>query len=147
MKKRVGKAWMDADAFGRSLPRGVGLNLLVPEVAEMETFCRDVLGGRIVYSDADFAVVELLGSVFMLHADHTYLDHAMTGVIDGVELRGLGMEIRLYGADPDEIEARARLAGHAVLAGSLDKPHGIRECHIVGPHGYIFVPSAALPAE
>ncbi|MEQ1951670.1 hypothetical protein [Mesorhizobium sp. CN2-181] len=144
MKKRTGQAWMPADDFGRSLPRGVGLNLLVPEVAEMEAFCRDVLGATIVYSDVDFAVVHLLGSVFMLHADHTYLDHAMTGVLEGVELRGQGMEIRLYGADPDAIEARARDAGHTVLAGSLDKPHGIRECYIVGPHGYIFVPSAAL---
>ena len=34
--------------------------------------------------------------------------------------------------------------GHVVLAGSMDKPHGLRECHIVGPDGYIFVPSRAI---
>jgi hypothetical protein len=55
-----------------------------------------------------------------------------------------GIEIRLYGADPDHAEAQARELGHVVLAGSMDKPHGLRECHIVGPGGYIFVPSRAI---
>lgn len=142
--KRTKQPWMNADDFGRSLPRGVGLNLLLPEIGPMEAFCRDVLGARIVYSDEDFAVVELLGSVFMLHADHTYLDNPMTGVVAGAGVRGVGMEIRLYGADPDAIEAQARTHGHVVLAGAIDKPHGLRECHIVGPHGYVFVPSLAI---
>ena len=133
-----------ADDFGRSLPRGVGINLLVPEIAPMEAFCRDVLGATIVYADEDFAAVELLGSVFMLHADHSYSDNPMTGVIHGVEQRGAGIEIRIYGLDPDIAEARARQHGHHVLAGSLDKPHGLRECHIVGPSAYVFVPSAGI---
>jgi catechol 2,3-dioxygenase-like lactoylglutathione lyase family enzyme len=142
--KRTGKPWMDAPSFGRSLPVGVGLNLLVTDIAAMIAFCRDVLGGRIVYADEDFAVVELLGSVLMIHADHTYLDHPMSGVVDGVAARGIGAEVRLYGADPDEIEARAAETGHIVLSGTMDKPHGIRECHIVGPDGYVFVPSAKI---
>ena len=141
--KRTKTPWMKADDFGRSLPRGIGVNFLVPEIAPMEAFCRDVLGAAIVYSDEDFAAVELLGSMFMLHADHSYLDNPMTGVIAGVELRGIGVEIRVYGLDPDLAEARANEHGHLVLAGSLDKPHGLRECHIVGPAGYVFVPSLA----
>jgi catechol 2,3-dioxygenase-like lactoylglutathione lyase family enzyme len=145
MKKRTGTPWMPADDFGRSIPAGIGLNLLVPDVEPMVTFCRDVLGGAIVYADADFAVVHLLGSILMVHADHTYLDHPMTGVVAGVEPRGIGAEIRLYGAHPDAVEARARELGFDVLAGSLDKPHGIRECHVVGPAGYIFVPSRSIP--
>lgn len=112
----------------------------------MARFCRDVLGGRIVYSDEDFAVVELLGSVFMVHADHTYLDHPMTGIVEGTPVRGMGMEIRLYGCDPDAIEERARSAEITVLAGSIDKPHGIRECFIVGPAGTSSFP-ARRPAE
>ncbi|RJG47016.1 hypothetical protein D3Y55_03480 [Mesorhizobium sp. DCY119] len=135
---------MAAGDFGRSLPRGIGVNLLVREIAPMEDFCRDVLGAQIIYADEDFAAVQLLGSVFMLHADHSYLDNPMTGVIAGVETRGAGLEIRLYGADPDRIEVMARKHGHIVLAGSVDKPHGIRECHIVGPDGYVFVPSLAI---
>ena len=103
---------MKAEDFGRSLPRGIGINLLVPEIAPMEAFCRDVLGATIVYADEDFAAVTLLGSVFMLHADHSYSDNPMTGVIGGVEQRGTGIEIRIYGLDPDVAEARAREHGH-----------------------------------
>ncbi|MDX8443696.1 hypothetical protein [Mesorhizobium australafricanum] len=41
------------------------------------------------------------------------------------------------------MRSRKRL-GHIVLAGSIDKPHGLRECYIVGPDGYVFVPSARI---
>ncbi len=142
--KRTKEPWMEADAFGRSLPRGIGINLLVPEIGPTEEFCRTVLGARTIYADEDFAAIELLGSVFMLHADHSYRDHEMSGAIADVELRGAGLEIRLYGADPDETEARARAYGHIVLAASIDKPHGLRECHILSPDGYVFVPSGTL---
>ena len=142
--KRTKTPWMKAEDFGRSLPKDIGINLLVPEIAPMEAFCRDVLGATILYSDEDFAAVALLGSVFMLHADHSYQDNPMAGVIEGVEQRGTGMEIRIYGLDPDATEARALEHGHHVLAGSLDKPHGLRECHIVGPSFYVFVPSLAI---
>ena len=50
----------------------------------------------------------------------------MAGVIGGVEQRGAGMEIRIYGLDPDLAEARALEHGHHVLVSSLDKPHGLR---------------------
>ncbi len=142
--KRTRQPWMKADDFGRSLPRGVGLNLLVPEIAPMEAFCRTVLGANTIYADEDFAAVELLGSVFMLHADHSYLDHELGRAVAGTELRGAGVEIRLYGADPDRIEARARAEAHVVLAGAIDKPHGLREAHVVGPFGYVFVPSRPI---
>lgn len=142
--KRTKTPWMKADEFGRSLPRGIGINLLVPSIAPMEAFCRDVLGATIVYADEDFAAVTLLGSVFMLHADHSYSDNPMSGVVGGVEQRGTGIEIRVYGLDPDETEARAIRHGYHVLAGSLDKPHGLRECHIVAPSFYVFVPSRAI---
>jgi len=135
--------WMKADDFGRSLPRGIGINLLVPDIAPMEAFCRDVLGATIVYADADFAAATLQGSVFMLHADHSYSDNPMAGLIDGAEQRGTGMEIRIYGLDPDMAEAKAREHDYHVLAGSLDKPHGLRECYIIGPSGFVFVPSLA----
>ena len=142
--KRTKEPWMKADEFGRSLPRGVGVNLLVEEIAPMEAFCREVLGANTIYADEDFAAIELLGSVFMLHADHSYADHEMTGAVAGLDIRGAGLEIRLYGADPDRIEAKARQQGHPVLAGAIDKPHGLRECHVVSPQGYVFVPSLAI---
>jgi hypothetical protein len=134
---------MRGEDFGRSLPRGVGLNLLVTEIAPAAAFLSVVLGARIIDADEDFAAIELLGSLLMLHADHTYLDHEMSGVTAGVEGRGAGIEIRLYGGDPDAAEALAREHGHVVLCARTDKPHGLRECHIVGPDGYVFVPSRA----
>jgi hypothetical protein len=142
--KRTSEPWMKAADFGHSLPRGVGINLLVPKIAPMEVFCRTVLGANTIYADEDFAAIELQGSVFMLHADHSYLDHEMRGVVNDTKIRGTGIEIRIYGADPDRIEARARERGHVVLAGAADKPHGLRECHIVAPDGYVFVPSQAI---
>jgi hypothetical protein len=142
--KRTKTPWMAADDFGRSLPRGLGVNLLVTEIAPMEAFCRDVLGATVVYADEDFAAVTLFGSVFMLHADHSYSDNPMSGIIRDVELRGTGIELRLYGVDPDAAEARAAEHGHYVLSGSIDKPHGLRECHLVGPGGYVFVPSKVI---
>lgn len=142
--KRTREPWMKADDFGRSLPRGIGLNLLVPGIAPMEAFCREVLGANTIHADEDFAAIELLGSVFMLHADHSYADHEMAGSVADGGLRGAGIEIRLYGADPDATERRAEAAGAIVLAGSIDKPHGLRECHIVSPAGYVFVPSRAI---
>ena len=144
VKKRTKEPWMKAADFGHSLPRGIGINLLVPEIAPMEVFCRTVLGANTIHADEDFAAIELQGSVFMRHADHSYLDHEMTGVVSGNDVRGAGIEIRIYGADPDRIEARARKQDHVVLAASMDKPHGLRECHVVGPSGYVFVPSKAI---
>ena len=143
--KRTKEPWMRADDFGRSLPRGIGVNLLVTEVAPTEKFLRQVFGATTIHADEDFAAIELLGSVLMLHADHSYVDHEMSGVTAGVEIRGAGIEIRVYGADPDQAEARVQESSATyVLAGSMDKPHGLRECHIVGPDGYIFVPSLEI---
>ena len=108
--KRTKQPWMRADDFGRSLPRGIGINLLVTDIAPTEEFLRLVLGANTIHADEDFAAIELLGSVLMLHADHSYLDHEMTGVTAGVEIRGAGIEIRVYGADPDRAEAQCKTA-------------------------------------
>ena len=144
MKKRIGDAFMSADAYGRSLPVGVGVNLLVPEVEPMAAFLRGVLSAQVLYADPDFAAIVIEGSPLMLHADHAYLDHALHGFVSGLEARGAGVEIRVYGCDPDRAEAAARAMGGVILSGSQDKPHGLRECHIVGPSGYVFVPSVTI---
>ena len=65
----------------------------------------------------------------------------------GVEARGQGLELRLYGVDPDRAEAIARQRGALVLSGALDKEHGLREAYIVDDDGYVWVPSVALPAS
>ncbi|MGF1608397.1 MAG: VOC family protein [Kiloniellales bacterium] len=138
------RSWMPADAYGRSL-RGFGVNLLVRNVARTVAFQTTVLGVTLVHADRDFAVLRHGGHEWMLHGDHTYHSNpllALTG--DGV-LRGAGVELRLYGIDPDAAEARARKAGFTVLAAAADKPHGLRECYLADPDGYVWVPGSALP--
>lgn len=44
----------------------------------------------------------------------------------------------------DAAETLARKHGHIVPAGSIDKPHGLRGCVIVGPGGCAFVPGLAI---
>ena len=144
MKKRTGDSWMPADEFGRSIPKGLSINILVRDMEVAIDFQKSVLGANIVYSDPDFAVVESVGAQYLLHADHTYLDHPMTGVVEGVEARGAGAEFRLYGVDPDKAEALARETDNIVLDGAIDKPHGLREVFLVDPDGYVWVPSVPI---
>jgi hypothetical protein len=144
MKKRIGEAFMPADAYGRSLPRGVGINLLVPEIEPMAAFLHKVLSANVLYADPDFAALVIEGSPVMLHADHAYLYHKLHGIAAGLEARGAGVEIRIFGCDPDRAEAAARRRGDVILAGAMNKQHGLRECHIIGPSGYVFAPSVTI---
>lgn len=135
---------MPAPDYGRSLKTGLGLNLLVLDVARAVAFQTEVLGANVTYEDEDFAVLTFAETEWMVHADHTYLDHEMAGLIVDVDARGAGAELRLYGCDPDTAETAARLRGDSVLSGAVDKPHGLREAHIIDPDGYVWVPSRAL---
>jgi catechol 2,3-dioxygenase-like lactoylglutathione lyase family enzyme len=144
---------MAADAYGRSL-RGMGVNLLVREVARSVAFLTEVLALDLVYADADFAVLrygnregggqEGGGQDVILHADHTYAEHPLLALTGDGALRGAGVELRLYGIDPDAAEARARTRGDAVFAATQDKPHGLRECYLADPDGYIWVPGIGI---
>ena len=143
MKLRTGEPWMSAVDYGRSL-RGLSVNVLVRDVAAALPFQREVLGAEVVYADADFAVLRHGEAEWMLHADHTYDDHPFRARTDRASPRGGGLELRLHGRDPDAAEAAARRLGHAVLAGSADKPHGLREAFIVDGEGYVWVPDVPL---
>ncbi len=140
VKKRTGEPPFAADAVGRSL-RGAGFNLLVADMEAALVFQRDVLAVELVYADADFALLQSDGARWMLHADHTYADHPMTGIVSEPAGRGAGVELRLYAVDPDAAESRARALDFTVLAGSADKPHGLRECYLIDADGYVWVPS------
>ena len=136
---------MPAPEYGRSLT-GVGVNLLVSSIEEQRQFQTDVLGAQEVYADPDFAVYRGYGGEWMFHADHTYNNHELFGSLSPDIPRGIGCEIRLYGCDPDRAEQTARALGYNVLAGSLDKPQGLREAYLICPADYIWVPSKALPS-
>ncbi len=146
MKKRPPDQtpWMDPPAYGRTLRPGIGFNLLVRDIERAVRFATEALGATVTYADDDFAALRLAGAEWMLHADHTYSDNALAGIVKDVEARGAGVELRLYGIDPDEIEARARAGGWTVLAGAIDKPHGLREAVIIDDEGYVWVPGIAL---
>ena len=145
MKKRAADKSppISAADYGRSL-RGLGFNLLVTDVPRAVRFATEVLGATSFYDDVDFAAMKLNGGDFMFHADHTYSDNPLAGVVRGVSGRGAGVELRVYGCDPDFAEAKARAGGWTVLAGSMDKPHGLRECAILDDEGYCWLPGMAI---
>lgn len=132
-----------ADAYGKSL-KGFGVSLLVSDVSASMDFATHVLGATVFFCTDKFAAMKLLGSDFMFHQDDTYRHNPLHGFLTGGAGRGVGVELRCYGVDPDVAEAKAREHGYAVLAGSLDKPHGLRECIILDPDGYAWLASTHL---
>ena len=66
MAEDDGGGFMSADAYGRSL-RGLGINMLVRDVARSVGFLGDILGVEAVYRDQDFAVCRYQGQEWMLH--------------------------------------------------------------------------------
>lgn len=150
MKRRTGEPWKSAPDYADELseaPCGLSINLLVADVARAVDFQSKVLGARVVYADADFAALEGFGAKWCIHADHTYDQHPLHGFVSGREGRGAGLEIRLRGCDPDAAEGRARALGYDVLAGAMDKPHGLREAYLLDADGYCWVPDVRLAAD
>lgn len=133
----------DAAEFGRSL-KGLGISLLVTDVAASVAFSKKILKASAVYADDSFAIMKHGDNVWMLHADATYHANPMLGLVQGQSGRGRGVELRLYDQDPDEAEAAARDTGYEVLFETLNKPHGLRECYILDPDGFCWVLSRHL---
>lgn len=129
--------------YGHSL-KGLGFNLLVTDVPRAVRFATEVLGATSFYDNDDFAALRWQGQDFIFHADRAYRGHPLLGIVSGVEGRGAGVELRLYGCDPDRAEAKAREHGFIVLAGSVDKGHGLRECIILDDDGYAWVPTSKI---
>ena len=146
MKLREGEPWIPAPKYGRSL-KSLTLNLLVRNIEVAVEFQTKVLDAVVVYSDPDIAVLQAYGSEWMLHADHTYLENSMYDLISKVKERGIGAEIRLHGCDPDNAAQRARQYGYQVFAEAADKPHGLRECYLQDPDGYMWVADVPCPDD
>jgi len=137
MKTRITKPWMPAADYGQSLPVFT-VNLLVRNVRISVEFYKTVLGGNERYHDDDFAALHVAGLEFMLHADHTYENHPWVTHLGSASQRGLGVELRLLGLDPDKVEALAKNNTGCLIAPAIDKPHGWRETVIQDPDGYVW---------
>ncbi len=133
----MGGPWMTAEEYGRTLA-GLSVNLIVRDPGRSLSFYTDVLGLRVLYSDADFAALEGAGVKLQLHADHTYERMPWASRLAEPGKRGLGAEIRILGIDPDAAERRARDGGFTVLVPVRDWPHGWRDCVLEDPDGYTF---------
>ncbi len=138
-KLRSADPFMSSREYARTL-KGLTLNLLVKAVGRSLAFQREVLGATVMYSDPDFAVLRGYDGEWMLHADHTFDHHVMSGLIADVAARGIGVELRLYGCNPDRAESNARRLGFRVLTPATDKNHGVREAHLMDADGYVWVP-------
>jgi len=146
MKLRTGSPWMPAKDYARSLT-GFTVNLIVRQVGASVVFQHEVLGASVVYSDPDFAVLRGYGAEWMLHADHTYLEHPLHFRLTGDEGRGTGVELRLHGCDPDAAQAAAERLRFRVLSPAADKAYGLREAHILDPDGYDWVPDIPITQD
>jgi len=138
-KHRTGDPWMPAHEYGRSL-EGFSVNLLVERIDASLGFHTEVLAARVVYSDPDIAVLRFANAEWLLHAWHTYDHHPLYASVTASVAKGVGVELRVHGRDPDEAERAARRLGFEVLAPAADKPHGLREVVIRDGDGYYWVP-------
>jgi len=131
---------VDAATFGRGL-RGLGVNLLCRDVAATAAFLRDALGLTLHRASADFALARHGEVLIQLHADATFRAHPLLGLLPDNPPRGAGVQLYLFGIDPDAACARAGAAGGTVIEPPRDKPHGLREATILAPEGHAFSPA------
>jgi len=143
MKLRKTDPWKPASDYSRELI-GLTVNLLVNNISKATQFSANVIEAKIIYEDIDFAAIEGFGSKWCFHADHTYDENPLTNFVNPKDNRGVGIELRLLGCNPDKAEVRAKKYGFKVISKSQDKPHGLRECYIIDNFGYCWVPCEYL---
>ncbi|KPQ06908.1 MAG: lactoylglutathione lyase-related protein [Rhodobacteraceae bacterium HLUCCA12] len=130
--------------LGRSLA-GIGVNLLCRDVRAMAGFLEQVFGLSIHRLSRDFALARHDSVLLQLHADATFARHPLHALLPETPPRGAGVQLYLFGIDPDLSAARAMAAGGVVIEPPADKPHGLREATILAPDGYAFSPAVARP--
>jgi hypothetical protein len=135
---------VSAADFGRSLT-GLGVNLLSCDVRGLAGFLTGVFGLSSHRLSDDFALVRHGAALMQIHHDATFARHPLPGLVPENPPRGGGVQLYLFGIDPDAAVARAAAVGHPVLEPARDKPHGLREATILSPEGYAFSPAIPAP--
>lgn len=130
--------------FGRSL-RGVGVNILTRDLPALARFLEAAFGLTIHRQGRDFALAAHDGMLIQLHADATFAAHPLHRLLPEAAPRGAGVQLYLFGIDPDAAAARADAAGGTVIEPPRTKPHGLREATILAPEGQAFSPAIAVP--
>ena len=134
----------DGEQVGRAL-EDFGINLLVSSIHRSVAFFESVFEFGVVSASTDYALLVFRQRYYQLHADHTYSDNPLPSLLPETGPRGGGVELRLFDVDPDQAERRARANDYVVLMETADKPHGLRECFLLDPDGYCWVPSVKKP--
>ena len=83
----------DCDIIGIAAKGSEAFNLLVTDVARSVQFATEVLGATSFYDDEDFAALRWNGQDFMFHADHAYRDLPLSGIVAGLEARGVAPDV------------------------------------------------------
>jgi catechol 2,3-dioxygenase-like lactoylglutathione lyase family enzyme len=139
----LAKPRMSGADYGRGLT-GFGLNVIVTDLNRSVRFAKQVLGAEVFFRTDVFAAMILSGNHFMFHINDSYRGNALHPTLVSDAARGVGVELRCYEVDPDAAESRARGLDYTILAGSIDKPHGLRECMILDDDGFVWIPSKRL---
>lgn len=143
-KLRQGDPWMPGFRYGALLPP-LSLNLLVTDVERSVQFYQAVFAAEVHYYDVDFGAVRIGPAEVMLHADHTHEGHPWTADLAAGAARGIGLQIRLLGIDPDAVEQRAQAHGANIVSPTADKGHGWREIYVRDPDGYEWAVGVLIP--
>ena len=143
MKLRKKDPWKSASEYSKDLS-GLTINLLVNNIKLSVNFLHQIIKAKIIYQDPDFAAIEGFGSRWCIHSYHTYDTHPYINIIKNSKPKGLGIELRVVGCDPDKAEERARKENYIILSTSTDKAQGMRECFIVDHDGFCWVPCKTI---
>ena len=122
MKLRKKDPWKSASEYSKDLS-GLTINLLVEDIKRSIHFLQKIIKAKIIYQDPDFAAIEGFGSRWCIHSYHTYGTHPFLNFIKSSKSKGLGIELRVIGCDPDRAEERARKEKYIILSNSMNKPH------------------------
>ena len=120
MKLRKKDPWKSASEYSKDLS-GLTINLLVENIKLSVNFLHQIIKAKIIYQDPDFAAIEGFGSRWYIHSYHTYDTHPYINIIKKSKPKGLGIELRVVGCDPDKAEERAKKENYIIYVIQLIK--------------------------